>query len=93
MGIPIPFPVLLLVAAGAEAGALVSIAHRHWIHTNFSGAFICTVALNTFLWMVYVVVIYPNFLSPIRRLPTPKVSNSSPRAGASVYLYATQVYC
>ena len=34
---------------------------------------LCLTALNLSLWVIYKVEIYPNFLSPLRHLPKPKV--------------------
>lgn len=69
----IPTPVLLLVVSAIQAFALVSIAPQYAPSYGRTGALFAFIALDSMIWLIYTLTIYPNFVSPLRDLPTAKV--------------------
>ncbi|KAG9777901.1 hypothetical protein KCU88_g4385, partial [Aureobasidium melanogenum] len=70
-----PRPLLLLLTAAVQGMALVSTSLPCTANLSLTKAFIYMAVLNLVLWFVYIVAIYPNFVTPLRHLPTPKGAN------------------
>ncbi|EHY54727.1 Cytochrome P450 monooxygenase PC-21 [Exophiala dermatitidis] len=75
MGVDMPRPLLLLLTAAVQGMALVSAPLPCTANLSLTKAFIYMAVLNLVLWFVYIVAIYPNFITPLRHLPTPKGAN------------------
>lgn len=73
----IPQPVLLVLSAAVQGMALVFgpplLFHAGRLNLTLTAAFIYMTILNLLLWAVYIVFIYPDFVSPLRHLPCPQV--------------------
>jgi len=73
MAFGISTPGLLLLAAAVQGMTLVSLAPQGFHSFTFTRAFICMTIINLSIWLLYILAIYPNFFSPLRDLPSPKV--------------------
>ena len=62
------------LAAAAEAFAITIFLPQYLPHNPFVWTLIRTTSLNFGLYILYQLVIYPYFLSPLRHLPGPGVS-------------------
>ncbi|KIX09241.1 uncharacterized protein Z518_00320 [Rhinocladiella mackenziei CBS 650.93] len=65
----IPTPVLLLLASAVQSFALVSFAPQYAPSYGLSGALFAFAVLDSVIWLIYILFIYPNFVSALRDLP------------------------
>ena len=65
-----------VLSAALEGLLLRAVLPQHLSEYSFYLLVLFLTALNLSLWMAYKVGIYPNFLSPLRHLPKPKVCPS-----------------
>ncbi|KIW89822.1 uncharacterized protein Z519_09251 [Cladophialophora bantiana CBS 173.52] len=72
MAFNIPTPLLLVFSAALQAVVLLATARQYAPVDGFNPAFLGFTLLNFALWFFYLIFIYPNFVSPLRDLPTPK---------------------
>jgi hypothetical protein len=63
----------LALAAAAEAFAITTFFPHYLPHNPFVWTLLRTAAANLTLFILYHVVLYPFFLSPLRHLPSPTV--------------------
>ena len=75
--------VLLTGAAVVETVVVNILAPDLLLAKGFSRSILSFFLLNFFLYGVYSVIIYPYFLSPLRKLPGPRVSSLCPLYGLS----------
>ena len=71
----LPWPTFALASAGGSF-ALVNFAPAYSLHQSYLQTFFVsflTIALSAIL---YAIVLYPHFLSPLRHLPKPTVRTS-----------------
>ncbi|OQV00908.1 hypothetical protein CLAIMM_06343 [Cladophialophora immunda] len=69
MAFSIPTPLLLVFSAAVQAVVLLAVAPQYSPVDGFNPAFLCFTLLNFALWLFYLILIYPNFVSPLRDLP------------------------
>ncbi|OAG43494.1 hypothetical protein AYO21_02431 [Fonsecaea monophora] len=72
MALDVPKPLLLLLGATIQAIVFRSIWSHPFSQHSLMSIFAAFMALDVFAFSLHIVFIYPNFLSPIRHLPTPK---------------------
>jgi len=73
MASSLPLGPTLVLSSVAETLLLVKLIPQHLPEHPFVFTFIRVLAVNTFLWAVWMIQIYPFFFSPLRHLPGPKV--------------------
>jgi hypothetical protein len=79
MAIEAPAPLLLLICTTIEA-LLVVLAKPDLLPQHFLvWLTVSLAAINSFIYLVYTVEIYPRWISPLRHLPLPKVCSSKLR--------------
>lgn len=73
-------PTIVFVSA-AESFAAVIFVPEHLPQNPFVWALVRFIGLNIFLYLVYLIEIWPRILSPLRHLPRPKVCEEHARPG------------
>ncbi|KAI0815862.1 cytochrome P450 [Xylaria sp. FL0064] len=66
-----PYPTRGIFASSAAGSYLLTLYQPQWWKLHFTGGFICAWLLQSFAWLLWVVILYPKFFSPLRSLPEP----------------------
>lgn len=71
----LPSPLIILAATAVESVLYIKLSPQDFFATSsIASAFLLCGGVNLLLLSVYKLFLYPNFLSPWRHLPKPKVS-------------------
>lgn len=73
----IPAWPVIIGGAAVEAFAAVALFPQYLPENPFVYTFIRCLGFNVFLYLFYLIEVWPRMLSPLRHLPRPKVSYST----------------
>lgn len=66
-----PYPWRGILASSLAASYLLPTHQSHWWKPHYAGTFFSALLLQSLTWVVWVVILWPKFFSPLRNLPEP----------------------
>ncbi|KAI0971442.1 cytochrome P450 [Xylaria arbuscula] len=60
-----------ILASSVAGSYFLTLYQPHWWKPHFTGGFFWALLLQSLAWVIWAVILYPKFFSPLRNLPSP----------------------